>query len=68
MANYEKNVSKNIHKHNAYRKAANSIAAYGKRISSGAEARKLDGVGKKISDKIDEFISTGKLRKLDNVS
>lgn len=67
MANYEKNVNRNIHKYNAYRKAANSIAAYGKRVTSGEEARKLDGVGKKIADKIDEFIQTGKLRKLENI-
>ena len=33
------------------------------RISSGDEARKLDGIGDKISKKIDEFISTGKLDK-----
>lgn len=68
LANYEKNVNRNIHKHNAYRKAANSIAAYGKRITSAEEARKLEGVGKKIAEKIDEFIRTGKLRKLENVS
>ncbi|CAH1405728.1 unnamed protein product [Nezara viridula] len=67
LANYEKNVNRNIHKHNAYRKAANTIAAYGKRITSGEEARKLEGVGKKIAEKIDEFIHTGKLRKLENI-
>ena len=37
------------------------------RISSGEEARKLDGIGDKISKKIDEFISTGKLDKLEKV-
>ena len=37
------------------------------RISSGDEARKLDGIGDKISKKIDEFISTGKLDKLEKV-
>ena len=31
------------------------------------EARKLDGIGDKISKKIDEFISTGKLDKLEKV-
>ena len=31
------------------------------------KAKKLDGVGEKISDKIDEFLNTGKLRKLENI-
>jgi len=67
LADYEKNVSRNIHKYNAYRKAASSLAKHGTRITSGDEARKLDGIGDKISKKIDEFLDTGKLRKLDNV-
>lgn len=67
MADYEKNVSRNIHKYNAYRKAASALAKHGTRIKSGEEARKLDGIGDKISKKIDEFLETGKLRKLDNV-
>lgn len=67
MADYEKNVSRNIHKHNAYRKAANTLAAHPSRIKSGDEAKKLNGVGQKIAEKIDEFIQTGKLRKIDNV-
>lgn len=67
MADYEKNVSRNIHKYNAYRKAASALAKHDTRIKSGEEARKLDGIGDKISKKIDEFLETGKLRKLDNV-
>lgn len=67
MADYEKNVSRNIHKYNAYRKAASALAKHGTRIKSGDEARKLDGIGDKISKKIDEFLDTGKLRKLDSV-
>ncbi|KAG8229141.1 hypothetical protein J437_LFUL009210 [Ladona fulva] len=67
LANYEKNVSRNIFKHNAYRKAASSLASYGKRIKSGEEARKLDGVGDKIAKKIDEFLQTGKLQKLEKI-
>ena len=31
------------------------------------QARKLDGIGEKISEKIDEFLSTGTLRKLDSI-
>lgn len=67
MADYEKNVSRNIHKYNAYRKAASALAKHATRIKSGEEARKLDGIGDKISKKIDEFLNTGKLKKLDNV-
>lgn len=67
MANHEKNISRNIHKYNAYRKAASTLAEHGVRIKSGEEARKLSGIGDKIAKKIDEFLETGKLRKLDNV-
>lgn len=67
LAEYEKNVSRNIHKFNAYKKAAGVLAAYNKRIESGVEAKKLSGIGDKISKKIDEFLQTGKLRKLENI-
>ncbi|POI25515.1 hypothetical protein CIB84_010735, partial [Bambusicola thoracicus] len=67
LANYERNVSRAIHKYNAYRKAASVISRYPSRIRSGAEAKKLDGVGAKIAEKIDEFLSTGKLRKLEKI-
>lgn len=67
LADYEKNVSRNIHKHNAYRKAASVLASHHKRIDSGDEAKKLNGIGDKISKKIDEFLKTGKLQKLENI-
>uniref|UniRef100_A0A7N8YG79 DNA polymerase n=1 Tax=Mastacembelus armatus TaxID=205130 RepID=A0A7N8YG79_9TELE len=67
LANYEKNVNRAIHKYNAYRKAASTIAKYPHKIRSGEEAKKLDGVGAKIAEKIDEFLQTGKLRKLEKV-
>ena len=37
------------------------------RVQSGEEARKLAGIGQKIGDKIDEFLQTGHLNKLDKV-
>ena len=38
------------------------------RISSGSEAIKLGiGIGKKIGEKIDEFLATGKLKKIDKI-
>ncbi|XP_050796162.1 DNA polymerase beta isoform X1 [Gopherus flavomarginatus] len=67
LANYEKNVNRAIHKYNAYRKAASVISKYPSKIKSGAEAKKLEGVGTKIAEKIDEFLSTGKLRKLEKI-
>lgn len=67
LATYEKNVARNIHKHNAYKKAANVLAKHPERIKSGAEARKLDGVGDKIAKKIDEILSTGQLQKLEKI-
>eukprot|EP00093_Oithona_nana_P002400 02400.XXX_319_1426_1 [CDS] Oithona nana genome sequencing. len=67
LANFEKNVNRNVHKHNAYRKAAGVLSKLPERIKSGAEAKKLEGIGTKISEKIDEFIATGKLRKLDKI-
>ncbi|XP_047530066.1 DNA polymerase beta-like [Vanessa atalanta] len=67
LADYEKNVSRNIHKFNAYKKAASVLASHSKRIQSGEEAKKLNGIGEKISKKIDEFLNTGKLKKLDDI-
>ncbi|KAG8011822.1 DNA polymerase beta [Nibea albiflora] len=67
LANYEKNVNRAIHKYNAYRKAASTISKYPNKIKSGEEAKKLDGVGAKIAEKIDEFLQTGKLRKLEKI-
>ncbi|XP_053612299.1 DNA polymerase beta-like [Plodia interpunctella] len=67
LSEYEKNVSRNIHKFNAYKKAAGVLAAHHKRIESGDEAKKLNGIGDKIAKKIDEFLQTGKLRKLETI-
>ncbi|XP_037115040.1 DNA polymerase beta [Syngnathus acus] len=67
LANYEKNVNRAIHKYNAYRKAASTIAKYPQKIKNGEEAKKLDGVGAKIAEKIDEYLQTGTLRKLEKI-
>ncbi|XP_061116152.1 DNA polymerase beta [Conger conger] len=67
LANYERNVNRAIHKYNAYRKAASVIAKYPEKIKNGTEAKKLDGVGAKIAEKIDEFLTTGKLRKIEKI-
>ena len=47
--------------------AAGVVAKLDYRISSGEEAKKLDGIGQRISEKIDEFLKTGKLNKLEKV-
>ncbi|MBN3317445.1 DPOLB polymerase, partial [Atractosteus spatula] len=49
------------------RKAASVISKYPQKIKSGSEAKKLEGVGTKIAEKIDEFLATGKLRKLEKI-
>ncbi|XP_077999246.1 DNA polymerase beta-like [Glandiceps talaboti] len=67
LANYEKNVSRAMHKYNVYRKAASVLSKHPTRIKSGKEARKLEGIGEKIEKKIDEFIATGKLQKLEKI-
>eukprot|EP00048_Salpingoeca_helianthica_P017350 m.236798 g.236798 ORF g.236798 m.236798 type:complete len:352 (-) comp20781_c0_seq1:27-1082(-) len=67
LADHEKNVIRNIHKSNIYRKAAAVLAKHHVRISSGDEAKKLEGIGTKIGAKIDEFIQTGHLTKLDKI-
>ncbi|CAH1246834.1 POLB [Branchiostoma lanceolatum] len=64
LANYEKNVNRQMHKYNAYRKAASVLAKHPTRIKNGTEARKLNGIGDKIGKKIDEFVQTGTLQKL----
>lgn len=67
LAEYEKNVTRNIHKYNAYKKAAAVLAVHPKKINTGDEAKQLKGIGEKISKKLDEYIQTGKLRKLENI-
>lgn len=67
LSAYERNVGRNIHKANAYKKAAGAISKHPTRVTSGAEAKKLDGVGEKIAKKIDELLATGKLNKLEKI-
>ncbi|CAL1675724.1 unnamed protein product [Lasius platythorax] len=67
LADFERNVSKNVFKYNAYRKAAGTLSALPERVKSGEEAKKLPGIGIKIAKKIDEFLQTGKLQKLEDI-
>lgn len=51
-------------KSNAYSKAVKALTSHDKKVENGAEARKIDGIGAKISAKIDEILQTGSLKKL----
>lgn len=67
LAEYEKNINRSLPKFKIYKKASQAIAGHDAKITSGAEAKKLDGVGIKIADKIDEYLTTGKLEKLEKI-
>ncbi|CAF0996899.1 unnamed protein product, partial [Brachionus calyciflorus] len=58
IGEYEKNYNKQMHKYNAYRKAAQSILEH---------KAKLISVGKKISEKIQQYLETGKIDKLEKI-
>ena len=52
----------------AYRKAAEIIRELDFEVTSGEEAKKLPGIGKGIAKKIDEFLQTGKIERLEELS
>jgi len=51
----------------AYQKALKAIKGCTYPLTSGKVAQQLDGVGKKIADKIQEIIDTGKLHQVDEL-
>uniref|UniRef100_A0A2K6GLG0 DNA polymerase n=2 Tax=Propithecus coquereli TaxID=379532 RepID=A0A2K6GLG0_PROCO len=59
LANFEKNVSQAIHKYNKSCTSYDGVANY--------PHYSCPGVGTKIAEKIDEFLATGKLRKLEKI-
>lgn len=67
LGEFEKNVNGQIYKYNAYHKAAYSIAHCPVKINSGTKAMDLDGVGKKIASRIDEFVEFGKIKELEEM-
>lgn len=67
LADYEKNITRNIYKSNAYRKAAVTLEKLEKRVESAEDAKALPGIGAKISQKIGEFLQTGKVAKLEKI-
>ena len=64
VGEYEK-VQGHRAKAKAYAKAVKALTSHNKAITNGKEARNLDGIGEKISAKIDEILATGNLKKLD---
>lgn len=51
----------------SYSKAVNALKSYHKPITSYQEACQIQGIGKKMADKIDEIMESGHLRKLDHI-
>mmetsp|Transcript_16398 Transcript_16398/g.38445 ORF Transcript_16398/g.38445 Transcript_16398/m.38445 type:complete len:131 (+) Transcript_16398:424-816(+) len=49
----------------AYKKVSATLSAHPEKISCGKDARVLPGVGKESEKKIDEFLSTGKIERLE---
>jgi DNA polymerase beta len=59
-----KEKSSNQFRLNQFKKALNSISDYPHEITSGEQAKQLDGIGKGIADRIDEIIQTGTVHDL----
>jgi len=58
--------SKDVFRARAYRNALKTIKSCDYDLTSGKEALKLNGIGAKIADKIQEIIDTGKLHQVSN--
>jgi DNA polymerase/3'-5' exonuclease PolX len=67
LASYEEDP----HKRNAYRNAADAIYKLPFEVKSGSELAtgpmKVPGIGKSIAKKIDEFLETGKIKRLEEL-
>ena len=66
LADYER-INKEPFKVKAYEKVIASIELYDKNIETPEDIKLLKGVGKKIEDKIIEFLNTGNITEVDNV-
>uniref|UniRef100_UPI0037E73A87 DNA polymerase lambda isoform X1 n=2 Tax=Semicossyphus pulcher TaxID=241346 RepID=UPI0037E73A87 len=51
----------------SYSKAVNALKSYHKPITSYQEACQIQGIGKRMADKIDEIMESGHLRKIDHI-
>jgi DNA polymerase beta len=66
LADYER-INKEPFKVRAYEKVIDSIELYDKNIETLEDIKLLKGVGKKIEDKIVEFIATGNIAEVEDV-
>lgn len=51
----------------SYSKVVNALKSYHKPVTSYQEACQIQGIGKRMADKIDEIMESGHLRKLDHI-
>ena len=65
LADYER-INKEPFKVKAYEKVIDSIELYDKNIETVEDIKGMKGVGKKIEDKIIEFLNTGNITEADN--
>ena len=66
LADYER-INKEPFKVKAYEKVIDSIELFDKKIETPEDIKLLKGVGKKIEDKIVEFLATGNIEEVENV-
>jgi len=66
LADYER-INKEPFKVKAYEKVIDSIELFDKNIETPEDIKLLKGVGKKIEDKIVEFLATGNIAEVENV-
>ena len=60
------NAGLNNIKKNAYQKAVYQLKRYPSQITSGSQLLKVEGIGKKMAEKIDEILETNKLQQLED--
>ena len=66
LADYER-INNEPFKVKAYEKVINSIELYDKNIEGLEDIKQIKGIGKKIEDKIIEFLNTGNITEVNNV-
>ena len=67
MADYFE-LSRDQWRSNAYRKAVGALKNQDRKISTAKEAFEIPFIGKSIADKVEEIVSTGRLRRLENAA
>src|SRR6056300_89582 len=60
-------IEEDYHKSSAYQNAADTIRKLPFEVTNGTELFKIPGIGRGIANKIDEYIVTGEIRKLNKI-